>query len=65
MISSNLKKVFRLDEKKQRFALDIGTRTVVGIILEEVKNKKVIKKLYLKNIPNGPCLMDKYMMFLL
>ncbi len=45
MIFSNLKKVFRLNEKKQIFALDIGTRTVVGIILEEVKNKKVIKKI--------------------
>lgn len=38
--------MFPLEKKKQTFALDIGTRTVVGVMLEEIENKKVIKKIY-------------------
>ncbi|WDU83115.1 hypothetical protein [Caloramator sp. Dgby_cultured_2] len=42
-----------------KFAIDIGTRTVIGVAYYVEDGKRIIKDIEIEEHKKGPCLMDK------
>ena len=51
-------------KNKQIFALDIGTRSVIGLLLEKSEENYYLKEIVIMNMPIEQCLTVKYIIYL-